>query len=52
MDDGFLGNYTKFGRICLDDFKLDGPHAAADKEGIALANGTVGWWMDISFEEW
>ena len=42
MDDRVLRDNTIFCRISLHDFELNGSHATADEEGVALAHGSVG----------
>jgi hypothetical protein len=41
MDDSILGHYTKFGGISLNDFEFHCPHAATNKECVALTNRPV-----------
>lgn len=43
VNDGVLGNNAVLRRIRLDHLELNRAHTAADKEGVALANGPVGW---------
>ena len=42
MDDGILGNDTVLRRIGFNDFKLHRPHTSTNKEGVALADGSIG----------
>ena len=42
MDDRVLRDNTIFCRISLHDLELNGSHATADEEGVALAHGSVG----------
>jgi len=41
VDDGILGDYTIFSGVGLDDFELYSSHPTTNKEGIALANGSI-----------
>lgn len=43
MDDRVLRDNTIFCRIGLHDLELNGSHATADEEGVALAHGSVRW---------
>ena len=40
-DNGVLGDYTIFCRVCLHNLKFHCTHAAADKESVAFANRPI-----------
>lgn len=42
VDHSVLCYYTELGWICLHHFELNGSHATAHEEGIALSDGSVG----------
>ncbi|KAG1766301.1 hypothetical protein EDD22DRAFT_878536, partial [Suillus occidentalis] len=41
MDDSILGHYTEFGGFSLDNFEFHCPHAATNKECVALADRSI-----------
>lgn len=54
MNHRILRDDTKLGRVSLYDFKLDGAHATADQERIALSYWAVGLeeiWLEINLEQ-